>query len=219
MALHAALRPKWTLRQLVHGLPGLANFSVGDATTADAQAALLMRKMDASFSWDDLQQLRDRWPHRLLVKGIVRAEDAARCRNLGADGVIVSNHGGRQLEDVAAPLDVLPGIVSDGPQVTLLDGGVRDGADVVKAVAAGAKMVLIGRAILYGLAAGGEDGVSRVIESIKQDIDTTLALLGCAAVADLNSRYLEQFHGDDCHQCRALHQPEILVTQRGQHAL
>lgn len=102
--------------------------------------------MDASFTWQDLERLRERWPHRLLVKGILRAEDASHCRAIGVDGCVVSNHGGRQLEDTVAPLDALPEVAANGPRVTLLDGGVRTGADVVKAVALGARMVLLGRA-------------------------------------------------------------------------
>jgi len=204
-AVDAVRHPAWIFRQLVHGLPQLANISAGDKSTAAVQAAMLGRHMDASFSWDDVRRLRDRWPHRLLIKGIIRAEDAARCRDIGADGVIVSNHGGRQLEDVAAPLTALPKVIAHGPKVTLLDGGVRDGADVVKAVAAGAQMVLIGRAMLYGLAGGGESGVSRVIESIKQDIDMTLALIGCAAIADVNSGYLEPLDCRDGHNDRTVH--------------
>ncbi len=149
--------------------------------------------MDASFSWDDLRRLRDEWPGKLLVKGIVTADDAARCVELGADGVIVSNHGGRQLADLPATADVLPDIVEHIPGSTvILDSGVCTGADVVKAMAFGANAVMLGRATLYGLAARGEIGVSDVIEMIKRETDRTLALIGCRSVGELDRSYISK---------------------------
>jgi len=123
----------------------------------------------------------------------VTADDAARCVELGADGVIVSNHGGRQLADLPATADVLPDIVEHIPGSTaILDSGVRTGADVVKAMALGANAVMLGRATLYGLAARGETGVSDVIEMMKRETDRTLALIGCRSVAELDRSYISK---------------------------
>ncbi|GAB7547762.1 alpha-hydroxy-acid oxidizing protein [Cupriavidus sp. 8B] len=180
----AALHPAWTIRQCRHGLPTLPNVDGG--ADAGAQAALLQRRMDASFCWDDLAALRDMWPRELYVKGILNARDAARCVALGADGVIVSNHGGRQLADLAAPISVLPEVVAAvGGAQTLVDSGFRNGRDVVKALALGARAVMLGRPLLYGLAARGETGVDEVLAMFVADIDRTLALLGCPDVVSL----------------------------------
>ena len=190
----AALHPAWTIRQCRHGLPTLPNVDSGVDGGADAgaQAALLQRRMDASFCWDDLAALRDMWPRKLYVKGILNARDAARCVALGADGVIVSNHGGRQLADLAAPISVLPEVVAAvGGAQTLVDSGFRNGRDVVKALALGARAVMLGRPLLYGLAARGETGVDEVLAMFVADIDRTLALLGCPDVVSLGQgRYV-----------------------------
>ena len=185
--LDGALRPAWTLAQLRHGLPQLANFAsaAGPGNDVTAQAALMRRQMDASFSWTDLKALRDAWPHRLIVKGLLRAEDAARCEECDVDAVVISNHGGRQLEDVAAPIDRVEEFASRVDCPVLVDSGFRRGADIVKAVALGARAVLLGRATLYGLAAAGEAGASDVIEILRREIDTTLALIGAARLADV----------------------------------
>ena len=185
--LDGALRPAWTLAQLRHGLPQLANFAsaAGPGNDVTAQAALMRRQMDASFSWTDLKALRDAWPHRLIVKGLLRAEDGARCEECGVDAVVISNHGGRQLEDVAATIDRVEEFASRVDCPVLVDSGFRRGADIVKAVALGARAVLLGRATLYGLAAAGEAGASDVIEILRREIDTTLALIGATRLADV----------------------------------
>ncbi|MBV8916007.1 MAG: alpha-hydroxy-acid oxidizing protein, partial [Acetobacteraceae bacterium] len=188
--LDAALHPLWSLRQVKHGLPQLANFAQPGTGDFNAQAALMRRQMDASFAWDDLNALRDAWPHILLVKGIMNADDAERCVQLGANGVILSNHGGRQLEDAQAPLEVLPAVAARVQAPLLLDSGVRRGADAVKALAMGAKAVLLGRAVLYGLAARGEEGASHVLEILAAELDTTLALLGCPEAARLGPGHI-----------------------------
>ena len=149
------------------------------------------RQMDASFAWDGLKALRDVWPHTLLVKGLLRAEDAERCVQLGADGVVISNHGARQLEDVAAPIERLPEFAARIDRPILIDSGFRRGADVVKALALGACAVMLGRATLYGLAARGEDGAADVLRILRQEIDTTLALIGCARAADLSPAFIQ----------------------------
>ncbi|MBL7502620.1 alpha-hydroxy-acid oxidizing protein [Frankia sp. CNm7] len=139
-------------------------------------------------TWEDIELVRSLWDGPLLVKGLMRGDECDRLVELGVDGVVVSNHGGRQLDGVPATIDVLPEIVDAAARrlAVLLDGGVRRGTDVAKALALGATAVLVGRPYLYGLAAGGEDGVLRVIEVLREELDRTMALLGAATVADLD---------------------------------
>ena len=131
------------------------------------------------------------------MKGLLAAEDVERAKKTGADGVILSNHGGRQLDWAAAPLDMLPTArATVGPSFPLLvDGGVRGGGDMVKAIALGADAVLVGRATLYGVAAAGEAGVARAIEILRDEADVTLALLGSARMDELDSRFLVEEPG------------------------
>jgi isopentenyl diphosphate isomerase/L-lactate dehydrogenase-like FMN-dependent dehydrogenase len=145
--------------------------------------------MDASpYSWADIEHLRANWGGPLLVKGVLTGDDARRAVQSGADGVIVSNHGGRQLEGAPATIRVLPEVVEavGAEAVVLLDSGVRRGGDVVKAVALGADAVLIGRAYLYGLAAGGQPGVARILELLRSEMARTMALMGCPSVSALD---------------------------------
>ncbi|SFB00583.1 (S)-mandelate dehydrogenase [Collimonas sp. OK607] len=188
--IDGVLHPRWSCDLLRHGVPQLANFASNEAQDAELQAALMSRQMDASFAWDDLAWLRDMWPHKLFIKGISRADDAERCIALGADGVILSNHGGRQLDSAIAPLEALESTTARISAPVLLDSGVRRGSDVVKAVAMGAKSVLLGRATLYGLAAAGEQGVDAVLEIMKDEIDRTLAQIGCPSISNLSKDYL-----------------------------
>jgi len=144
---------------------------------------------DASFSWEDVKRFRDRWPRKLLLKGVLRADDAERAVAAGVDGLVLSNHGGRQLDSAISGLDALPEVVrAVGGRVTILvDGGVRRGSDIAKAVALGAEGVLLGRAPVYGLAAGGEKGVARAIAILADELDRTLALTGCPDIAALSA--------------------------------
>jgi isopentenyl diphosphate isomerase/L-lactate dehydrogenase-like FMN-dependent dehydrogenase len=139
-------------------------------------------------SWDDLARVRDKWDRPLIVKGILTPSDAARCVELGADGIVVSNHGGRQLDGAPATLSVLEDIVDEvaGRADILVDGGIRRGADIAKALALGASACLIGRPYHYGLGAAGEAGVGRVIDILLAELDRTLAFLGCSSVAELD---------------------------------
>lgn len=143
--------------------------------------------LDPTLSWDDVGWLRSITRLPLLIKGIVRPDDARRAVDHGAAGVVVSNHGGRQLDTSPATIDVLPGIVEavgDRAEV-LIDGGVRRGTDVLKAVALGARAALIGRPVLWGLAAGGERGLGRVLALLRDEIDLAMALCGCPTVAEV----------------------------------
>lgn len=188
--LDGMLHPRWSMRLLAGGIPQMANFASDEACDVELQAALLSRKMDAGFDWESLKRLRRIWPHRLLVKGILHPADASRCIELGADGVILSNHGGRQLDSSCSPMATLERIALAHPGKVLIDSGFRRGSDVVKALALGASGVLVGRPLLYGLAAAGEEGVSSVLGIFADEISRTLANMGCASVAELSPEHV-----------------------------
>src|SRR5260370_34240352 len=154
------------------------------------QAAVLHRQMDARFSWDDWNWLRKLWPRKLLGRGILRPDDAERCVAAGADGVILSNHGGRQLDAAISPLEVLAEIRARISAPILIDSGYRRGTDIVKALALGANAVMLGRAPLYGLAAAGETGVDHVLSLLKDEVDRTLAQIGCTSASQLSPDYV-----------------------------
>ncbi|MCP8688702.1 alpha-hydroxy-acid oxidizing protein [Marinobacterium sedimentorum] len=189
--LDGCLHPRWSIDLLRHGVPQLANFKSADAQDTEVQAALLSRQMDASFDWDALKWLRELWPHTLIVKGIIDPADAQRCVELGADGVILSNHGGRQLDTCLAPIECLEDTVRMIDKPVLIDSGFRRGSDVVKAIAMGAQGVLLGRALLYALAARGEAGVEHALELITSEIDRTLANLGSRSITELNRSFVQ----------------------------
>ncbi|MFZ4213591.1 alpha-hydroxy-acid oxidizing protein [Pantoea endophytica] len=184
--------PGWSLRFVLNGMPQLANFVSAENTSIEMQAAIMSRQMDASFNSNSLKRIRELWPHQLLVKGITRPEDAELCISCGADGVILSNHGGRQLEYNLAPIETLAETARRIQQPIFIDSGFRRGSDIVKAVCLGASMVLLGRSTLYGLAARGEQGVTEVIKLLKEDVDRTLAQIGCAAISELSPDYLHE---------------------------
>jgi isopentenyl diphosphate isomerase/L-lactate dehydrogenase-like FMN-dependent dehydrogenase len=173
------------------GLPGLPNVVVpgeGPMTLVDIGAALAR----AAVTWADLRWIREHWGGPIVVKGVLTAEDARRAVDEGAAAVSVSNHGGRQLDCVPASLRVLPEVVEavNGQAEVLMDGGIRRGTDIVKAICMGARAVLCGRAYAYGLAAAGEAGVTRAIEILRTDVERTLRLLGCPSVAALDRSYV-----------------------------
>jgi len=157
-----------------------------------AAATMLASFSNLGLTWDDLAWLRERVELPLLVKGVLTAEDAVRARDCGIDGVIVSNHGGRQVDGAIAALDALVEVreaLGDEPTV-LVDGGIRTGSDVLKALALGANAVLLGRPYAYGLAVGGQEGVEVVIRQLLAEIDITLALLGGRTVRDLDRSFV-----------------------------
>ena len=155
-----------------------------------SQGEFVARNMDFSLNWRDLDWIRAQWKRKLIVKGVVHPDDTARIAEAGADAVVVSNHGGRQLDGDVPTLDALPAIVERvGARVDVLfDSGIRRGQSVVKALALGAKGCLVGRAFLYGLASAGETGVAQAIAILKDEIDTTIAHIGVADVLDLARR-------------------------------
>jgi L-lactate dehydrogenase (cytochrome) len=186
-------RPRWLADYLLDG--GLMSFpnvvlpGQGPMPYADVAAAL----EQSTVSWQDLRWIRDLWPGPLVIKGVHTGDDGRRAADEGADAIVVSNHGGRQLDGVAPTLRVLPEVVAavDGRVEVLLDSGIRRGSDIVKALCLGARAVLVGRAYAYGLGAGGEAGVAKAIEILKTDVVRTLKLLGCASIAELNRSYVD----------------------------
>lgn len=187
--------PHWALN-LVTGkritMANLVGLREGRSNSAASLAQLNMDLLNPAYSWDDVSRLRDEWQGKLLVKGIMGASDARIAVDRGADGVIVSNHGGRQADGIPASLEVLPEVVAEVGHRTdvLFDGGIRRGSDVVMAMALGAKAVLVGRPWMYGLAVNGEAGVANMLDILSGEIDRTLALIGAPSVAALNPGFI-----------------------------
>ncbi len=174
------------------GLPKLENIIIpgqGPMSLMDVGSALSR----AVVTWEDLKWIRDIWRGPMVIKGVLTGDDAKRAVDAGAAAVVVSNHGGRQLDCVSSTLRALPEVVAavKGQTEILLDGGVRRGSDIVKALCLGARAVLIGRAYAYGLAAAGQVGVARALQILQTDVDRTMKLLGCGSVTALDATYLE----------------------------
>ena len=191
------MHPGWMCRVLLRylmttGMPRYENFprELKQSITAQPMGRAMMKT--ESQNWDDLGMLRRIWPHKLIVKGILHPDDAVRAADCGADAVVVSNHGGRNLDSSIAPIDALPGVVGAvGKRIpVLVDGGIRRGSDVIKALALGASAVQIGRPTLYGTAAAGEAGAARALEIFHEEIDRVLALAGCVDVTTLSREHL-----------------------------
>jgi len=189
--------PRWLVNvflryMLTTGMPRRANLPDELRKETIIGKASVVR--NDSLNWDDLKALRDLWPGKLMVKGILNPQDAVRAADCGADAVIVSNHGGRNLDSSRAPIEVLPEVVSAvGDRVTVIvDSGFRRGSDVIKGLALGAKAVLIGRSTLYGTAVAGQAGAARAIEIFREEIDRMMALIGCCSVPEINSEYVRR---------------------------
>jgi len=185
-------RPAWVLGMLTDG--GLMEFPNVLLPSGPMPYADVGKTLEQSVvCWDDLKWIRDLWKGKIVVKGVHTAEDARRVVDEGANALVVSNHGGRQLDGVPGSIRSLPEVVAAvGTQIdVLVDGGIRNGGDIVKALSLGARAVLIGRAYAYGLAAGGEPGVDRAIEILRSGIIRTMKLLGVASVRDLNRSYVD----------------------------
>ncbi|MGE3863858.1 MAG: alpha-hydroxy acid oxidase [Burkholderiaceae bacterium] len=194
-----ALHPRWCWRMLRQGgSPQLVNLarSIGERANLSRQAATMSRQMDMALDWSALSWLRRQWSGPMLVKGILSVDDALAAMRHGADGIVLSNHGGRQLESAPSALEILPRVVDAvGDRLAVLvDGGVRRGSDVVKACALGARAVLLGRAPLYGLAATGPRGVDDVLAILHRELEITLRLLGRPRAAQLAADVLDEGH-------------------------
>jgi len=191
------MHPRWLVSVLARymlttGMPKYENYptELKQKITAAPMGRSSLR--NDSLNWDDLRDLRKLWPHKLLVKGLLHPQDAIHAANCGADGVVVSNHGGRNLDGAVSPIEVLPEMLDAvGKRLTvLIDSGFRRGSDVVKALALGAHAVQVGRGTLYGVAAGGAAGAQRAIAIYREEIDRVLGLLGCPSIAQLGPQYL-----------------------------
>ena len=196
-SLDTLRHPLWMWRVLLrHGMPRFRNLegSLPAGLTPMGASTVIPRLFDATICWEDIGWIREHWRGKLLIKGVLTVADAQRAAALGLDGIVVSNHGGRQLDYCVAPIDVLPGIVAAvGDRLAVLvDSGFRRGTDIVKALALGAQAVMLGRATLYGLIAGGEPGVDRALTILTSEIDRVLGLLGCRSIADLTPAHVRR---------------------------
>ena len=187
--LDFATRPAWALDMLLRGVPQLENLGgmVDHHASTRNIVSSVGRNQDAALDWEVIKRVRAAWPGKLLIKGVVHPEDAERAVAVGCDGVIVSNHGGRQLDGEIASFDALPGVVHaiGGKASVLMDGGIRRGSDIVKALARGAQAVMIGRATFYGVCAGGEPGARRALEILADELVRTMQLCGARSIADI----------------------------------
>jgi len=185
--------PRWLAAFLADGgMPQLENIVIpgqGPMKLVDVSAALA----ETAVSWNDLKWIRNIWNGLILVKGVLTGDDARRAIDEGAAGVIVSNHGGRQLDTVYAAIRALPEVVAavGGRTEVLMDGGIRRGSDIVKAICLGARAVLVGRAYAYGMAAAGYPGIMRALEILRTDVERTLRLLGCPSISALDASYVD----------------------------
>jgi len=187
---NALPRPAWWINFLTTEPLAFASLDSWSGTVAE----LLDTMFDPSVTYDDLVWIRDQWPGKVVVKGVQTVDDARRCADLGVDAVLLSNHGGRQLDRAPVPFHLLPEVVAAvGEDVEVhLDTGIMSGQDVVAAVAHGARFTLIGRAYLYGLMAGGRDGVDRVIDILRGQVERTMRLLGVSTLDELNPDHVVQ---------------------------
>lgn len=190
--LHVLSRPRWMKDVLYpHGVPTFKN--LGDLlppedSSVQGAAAEIGKHLMPSLNWEDIRWLRDNWSGNLLIKGILSVEEARTAVEYGIDGIVLSNHGGRQLDSSVSPMEILPDVrTAVGDALTiLLDGGFRRGSDILKAVLLGADAVLLGRTTLYGLGAGGQAGVDHALGLLYKEMDRTLGLLGCSNLQELD---------------------------------
>ncbi|GAA3214100.1 alpha-hydroxy acid oxidase [Microbacterium terregens] len=188
--LNAIPRPWWWYDFLTTPALEFASLSSTGGTVAE----LLNAAMDPTISYDDLAVIRDLWPGKIVVKGVQTVEDSIRLIDAGVDGIVLSNHGGRQLDRAPIPFHLLPAVVREVGQdaTVMIDTGIMNGADIVASIALGAKFTLVGRAYLYGLMAGGRPGVDRAIAILRDEIDRTMKLLGVAALDELEPAHVTQ---------------------------
>ena len=188
------LHPSWLVNYLLGGgmktLPNVITPDGRHFELTDVAKAL----ETSVVTWEDLKWIRELWKGSITIKGVLTGDDARRALDGGADAVVVSNHGGRQLDQVASGLEALPEVVAavGGQMEVLVDGGIRRGGDIVKALALGAKAVMLGRGYAYGMAAAGEAGIDRALEIFRADLMRTMKLLGCKSVAELDASYIQK---------------------------
>ena len=197
--LDFATRPAWALDMLLRGMPPVENLhgmAEKGASTRNIVSSV-GRNQDAALDWEVIKRVREAWPGKLLIKGVAHPADAELAVSLGCDGVIVSNHGGRQLDGEVASFDALPGVVRaiGGRSAVLMDGGIRRGSDIFKALARGAQAVMIGRATYYGVCAAGEKGANRALEILSDELVRTMQLCGARSIAEIGPQLI--FPGAD----------------------
>ncbi len=186
MLLDGALHTRWAMRFLANPAPRLATIAAyaPDNATAGTLAAFMVARISQTLTWDDLAWIRDAWEKPFILKGLQSPADAVRAKELGVNGIVVSNHGGRQLDSAPAPVSVLPAIrAAVGPEMALiLDSGIRRGSHIGRALALGADFTLVGRATLYGAAAAGRAGVERSLDILRDELDRFQAQTGCREI-------------------------------------
>lgn len=184
-AMNLALHPDFKLANVAHRVDALGSGAIGLIDYVNSQ-------FDRTVTWNDVEWLRAQWDGPLVIKGVLSPSDAQKAEGIGADALIISNHGGRQLDSASAPVDLVRpfrNAISDSMQL-VVDGGIRRGKDVIKALALGADACSFGKAYLYGLAAGGQPGVERALQLLKNELVRNMTLLGCTSVADLGEKHL-----------------------------
>jgi L-lactate dehydrogenase (cytochrome)/(S)-mandelate dehydrogenase len=198
--LEACLHPAWLTEYLRHGVPVFSNWQryAPDGAGADAVAEFVSSQMPTPVTWQDIEAFRRAWSGNLVLKGIMHPADATRALAIGVDGIMVSNHGGRQLDRAPAPIDVLPAInAAVGDKMTLMyDSGIRRGSDAVTALCLGAKYVFVGRATLYGVTAGGCAGATRALAIFRDEIERTMMQMGAPDIRSLGPQWL-MWQGDE----------------------
>lgn len=192
--INLATKLRWCMNMLGTRRRSFGNIvgNVPGVTDLSSMALWVSEQFDQTVSWDDVSRIRDMWDRKLVIKGIMDSEDAEHATKAGADAIVVSNHGGRQLDGAPSAISVLPRIVAavGGRTEVLFDSGIRSGQDVLKALALGAHGVLIGRSFLYGLAALGEPGVTRCLEILQKELDASMALCGIKTIGEINQSIL-----------------------------
>jgi L-lactate dehydrogenase (cytochrome) len=196
-ATQALARLEWLWNVVLRGKPlrfGSIAEHVPDARDFNALRSWIDTQFDASVTWRDIEWLRGQWRGKLLLKGILDADDARAAVNAGADGIVVSNHGGRQLDSAASTISKLPAIVQAAGARTevLLDGGVRSGADIFKAIALGARGVLVGRPWVWALAGAGESGLRDLLGTLQRELKLTMTMAGVTRIADIDANCLDK---------------------------
>ena len=199
--LDVLAHPRWLLDVMIpHGAPRFANlveFLPPEHATAIDGARYMSTQLNPLLDWEEVRWLRDLWPRRLLVKGVLSVDDARIAAQRGLDGVVLSNHGGRQLDGAVSPLEILPEVIRVvGDRLTvIIDSGFRRGSDIVKALTLGAHAVMLGRAVLYGVAVAGEAGAAHALGILTSEADRVLALLGCRSPKELSPALLRPARG------------------------
>lgn len=194
IVLESLRHPSWVASYLRHGLPVMRNFLpyAPPATSARDLTSFYASQVPTTHGWSLIERLREQWKGNLVIKGVLTAEDAQRLATVGVDGLIVSNHGGRQLDRSVAAIDALPEVVAAVGEklVVMFDSGIRRGSDIAVALSLGARMCFVGRAAGYGLAAFGAPGAQRALDILRGELDLTLGQIGCPIAAELGPRFL-----------------------------